>query len=65
MEHIHFKDLKIGQITRSSGVFSGKNQQGYWSSKKKENQGFGTISGKENKAIDHINIASDPDRFDP
>ncbi|MBM7646522.1 hypothetical protein JOD45_002752 [Scopulibacillus daqui] len=61
---IKFDELKIEQVTKSSGVFSGKNLQDSWVSIGKENQGFGDISGINNKSRHHMNIVNDQDNQD-
>jgi uncharacterized protein YjcR len=48
MSRIHFHDLKIGQISSSSGVFSGDNRQFGWRASKKTNDGNGTVTGNHN-----------------
>lgn len=48
MARIHFNDLKIDQISSSSGVFSGKNRQYGWRASKKTNDGNGSVSGNHN-----------------
>ncbi|MFC7393540.1 hypothetical protein [Scopulibacillus cellulosilyticus] len=59
-----FDDLKIEQVSKSSGVFSGENFQDSWSSIGKVNHGFGNVSGLNNKSENHMNIVNDQDNQD-
>ena len=56
MVKITFKELKVDELTKSSGIFSGKNQQFGFRSYNKVNQGFGVIDGNKNEAKDHIHV---------
>jgi hypothetical protein len=48
MVRITFQDLKINEISQSSGVFSGNNAQMNWKHVARVNEGQGVISGDHN-----------------
>lgn len=63
MDHISFKKLEVGEITNSSGIFSGENILNNWKHRAKINEGFGNISGDQNQLVYSKNILSHPDNF--
>ncbi|WP_376845320.1 hypothetical protein [Camelliibacillus cellulosilyticus] len=63
MVYIHFNHIRVEEITRTSGVFTGKNMPVKWRSTSKQNQGFGTISGNQNISSDHIHTVINPNRY--
>ncbi|MGV3489056.1 MAG: hypothetical protein ACO1OC_10780 [Tuberibacillus sp.] len=56
MVKIRFNELNVDSVTRSSGIFSGRNQPIGWRSNQKVNQGFGEISGNKNETKEHIHL---------
>ncbi|MBM7624454.1 hypothetical protein [Sporohalobacter salinus] len=46
---IKVKELKIGEINNSSGMFSGDNLQVKWNAFAKSNEGYGILDGNYNK----------------
>jgi hypothetical protein len=64
MVRIFFNDLRIDQISNSSGVFSGRNMQTKWKHSKKINEGFGSLSGDKNITAGNRNVILDPDFID-
>jgi len=50
MVRIRFEGLSVGEISQSSGVFSGNNFPIKWKNEKLSNEGFGSISGDHNKS---------------
>ncbi|MEH7385852.1 hypothetical protein V7147_10630 [Bacillus sp. JJ1521] len=61
---INFEKLQAGSISNASGIFNGKNIQFGWSSHRKENSGFGTLGGHNNKVIKNTNVVFDNDQID-
>lgn len=61
MAHIFFKDLNIGEITNSSGVFSGENLQVKWKAYEQTREGYGSLSGNSNRSINNQSIIIKPD----
>ncbi|WP_085523040.1 hypothetical protein [Tuberibacillus sp. Marseille-P3662] len=56
MIKIRFTDLHVDEIQSSAGVFTGHNQQLKWQTANvADNQGFGTIRGHDNRAVNHMN----------
>lgn len=53
MVRIEFGDLVIGEISDSSGVFSGDNLQVKWKSYIKKNEGFGNVEGDSNNSLNN------------
>lgn len=53
MLKIQFDELKIDSISESSGVFSGDNVLINWKAKSVTNEGFGTLSGSNNRSINN------------
>lgn len=65
MERITFKDLIIGEIKNSSGVFSGDNFHYGWKAVKKINEGLGSITGDKNKLCqNHHTVINDETKQD-
>lgn len=65
MTRIHFNSIQIGRVERSSAIFqSEKNTPVDWKSVKKENQGFGTIEGVDNKVKTSHSLVNDSDLLD-
>jgi len=64
MVHIQFLDLKIGSISKSSGVYSGQNQQMKYKHWSKQNQAFGKVSGLGNKLTNTSADLNDRDQID-
>jgi hypothetical protein len=58
---IMFHDLKIDQISHSSGVFSGRNMQAHWKHSSKKNEGLGALSGDKNKIVGNASVVWDKD----
>jgi len=54
MVDIRFSHLTIDAITRSSGVFTGRNQQVSWRAESKQTQGFGVVEGDRNRLSHHM-----------
>ncbi|GGE48890.1 hypothetical protein GCM10011391_29660 [Pullulanibacillus camelliae] len=54
MVDIRFTHLTIDEITRSSGVFTGRNQQVSWRAEGKHTQGFGVVEGDHNTLSHHV-----------
>jgi hypothetical protein len=64
MVQISFKDLKVGEVKSSSGIFSETNFQYQWVHTKKINEGLGTISGKYNSVHRGFHYVNDQDIID-
>lgn len=64
MVTIRFKALQIGEISQSSGVFSGDNLQVGWETKSKDNQGGGSYTGDRNLILDNRHQVEDHDWVD-
>ena len=58
---IVLKNLNVGKISHSSGVFSGENLQIDWNSYKKINEGFGTMLGSYNKSTKNRHVVQKVD----
>lgn len=58
---IVLKNLNIGNVSHSSGIFSGDNLQIDWKSYKKINEGFGTMLGSYNKSSANRHIVQKAD----
>ncbi|MGE5631613.1 MAG: hypothetical protein ACM3TR_11025 [Caulobacteraceae bacterium] len=56
MVRIDFGDLIIGNISDSSGVFSGDNLQVKWKAYIKADEGFGILEGDENKSLNNQSV---------
>lgn len=61
---ISFNTIQVNSITNASGIFVGNNTQMNWSSHNKENIGFGTVDGNQNRLKGNHNIVIDPDVID-
>jgi hypothetical protein len=64
MVKFNFKELKIGHISNSSGIFYGQNIQVNWKHTSKVNDGHGTISGENNNLNKNLNATIDNDKYD-
>ncbi|MBB6669249.1 hypothetical protein [Cohnella nanjingensis] len=64
MRHIRFGELRIGSVSRSSGVFAGSNKQHGFKSFTKENQAFGSASGERSLLFDVKSKVKDADQVD-
>lgn len=64
MVRISFQDIHVKAISNSSGIFNGENRQTYWRSRKKTNEGLGSISGYYNKVTRGKHAVVDPDFLD-
>lgn len=56
MLKIQFDELKIDTISESSGVFSGDNALVNWKAKSIKNEGFGSLSGNNNRYIKNKSV---------
>lgn len=52
MPKIRFNDLKVNEVSKSSGIFSGENMQVKWKFVSTHDEGFGKVDG------DHNNLSS-------
>ncbi len=57
--HINIKDLKVTEVSTSSGIFSGENYHAYWSAMSKTNTGLNL--GDSNQSFNSVNMVYDPD----
>lgn len=57
--HINIKDLKVTEVSTSSGIFSGENYHANWSAMSKSNTGLNL--GDSNQSLNCINMVYDPD----
>lgn len=64
MVNIKFADLRIDSISKSSGVYSGMNRQIHFKHYAKQNQSFGTISGRGNQLTHAKSKLIDCDQID-
>jgi hypothetical protein len=64
MVHIQFLDLRIDSISKSSGVYSGMNQQIKYKHLSKQNQAFGKVDGLGNKLTNTRAELIDRDQID-
>jgi hypothetical protein len=53
---IDFDDVTISHLSSNSGVFMGKNSQMFWSSNIQRRSGFGSLTGKCNRALCNIHL---------
>lgn len=58
---IVLKNLKVENVSYSSGIFSGDNLQIDWKSYKKINEGFGAMLGSGNNFFKNRHIVQKPD----
>lgn len=61
---IQFNNLKIDSISKSSGVYSGVNQQMKYKHVSKQNQTFGNLDGHGNKLTFVKGKLNDSDQID-
>ncbi|GGH87720.1 hypothetical protein JOD43_004032 [Pullulanibacillus pueri] len=61
MVNIRFSHLHVDEVRQSSGIFSGRNVQIGWRANGQQNQGFGQVTGQNNKMHDHIHTVVKPD----
>jgi hypothetical protein len=61
---IIFNNILVNAIDTNSGIFVGTNNQWYWNTGEKINEGFGTVRGKENLFCYTLSIVIDPDLID-
>lgn len=47
-EGIFFNNMRINSIISGSGIFAGDNVQYLWYSQRRQQAGFGTVTGEEN-----------------
>jgi len=64
MVRIYYGDLQIERISHNSGLFTGENTHDQWRSQTKINEGFGRLTGRENRALWNQNILFDWDFID-
>jgi hypothetical protein len=64
MVRIRLKDLKVGTLSDSSGIFYGQNHKFGWKTTDKTNEGFGRISGAKNVSTGNFSILNDPETVD-
>lgn len=53
MVRVEFGDLVVGEISDSSGVFTGDNLQVKWKSYIKKDEGFGSVEGDSNNSLNN------------
>lgn len=58
------KEFKIGTLSDASCLNMGNNWPSHFESHKKQNQGFGTITGDQNTIENIRSLLSDPDFID-
>lgn len=58
--HINIKDMKITEVTTTSGIFSGENYHAHWSAMSKTNTGL-SLGGDSSQSRDSLNMVYDPD----
>jgi len=63
MVRIRLNDIKINEISSSSGLFYGHNIQANFSSVQKSNEGLGTTTGDKNKVVNGVHIVIRSDDF--
>lgn len=59
--HINIKELKVTEVSSSSGIFSGENYHTGWSAMSKTNTGLNL--GDSNQSFHCVNMVYDPDLF--
>lgn len=59
-----FNSINVNAIDDLSGIFVGDNIQFNWGLNYKENHGFGTIIGRDNRIFNPLNVVNDPDIID-
>lgn len=64
MVRIVFNDIRIEEVSHSSGVFSGHNLPLKWGHRSKSNEGYGSITGDNNTAKDNVHFVIDRDVID-
>jgi hypothetical protein len=53
---IYFDTLKVGELSQSSGIFSGENRQRGWRDVRSSKQSFGSVGGNHNKVKDSVHM---------
>lgn len=64
MVDIRFTNLKIGEVSTASGVFSGTNVMHGWKHEEKRNEGFGNMNGEHNRIQGGVHAVYDQDLID-
>lgn len=64
MVRIIFQNLSVGTVSKSSGIFSGSNVQWGYKQAGKQNQGFGSVSGRNCFVSDMDASLDDQDQSD-
>jgi hypothetical protein len=57
--HINIKDIKVTEVSTSSGIFSGENYHANWSAMSKTNTGLNL--GDSNQSFHCVNMVYDSD----
>jgi hypothetical protein len=62
--NIHFGELRVGTVSKNSGIFAGSNQLHRFQHSSKQNQAFGSIKGKGNVVLESRARLDDCDQID-
>jgi hypothetical protein len=58
MANIVFRQLQIGKMSDSSGVFAGTNVQVNWKNQSETNEGMGSVTGDLNRLFHNADLAA-------
>ncbi|AGX04869.1 MULTISPECIES: hypothetical protein [Bacillus] len=61
---IKFTNINITSMAANSGIFTGDNTQSGWQVNRKDNTGFGSVTGSQNVSAYNVNIVDDSDFMD-
>ncbi|MGM0845709.1 MAG: hypothetical protein ACQEUT_12085 [Bacillota bacterium] len=62
--NIQFSNITISSVSSNSGIFTGENTQTNWQVNRKNNFGFGKLTGYQNTAANIVTIINDNDTID-
>ena len=57
MAKIEFRQLQIGKMSDSSGIFAGTNVQMNWKNRSETNEGWGSVTGDLNRLFHNADLA--------
>ena len=61
MLYIEFDNIKVDSISNSSGIFTGNNLHINWKASSTSNEGYGVLSGNNNRALNGKSAVIKPD----